>query len=206
LNLKRDILVSKFAFNFNLCRYISDPFVAFKGVDRFKQNVSNLGGMMEDIDLKITQWEETEDALVTSWRFSCVLDLPWRPKLAAAGGTTHVFDAATGRVVKHIERWDVSPKAVVQSLLLPSSKIPESKVEVFMFALSDGDALGMWLAASSPVLKFTAPWVAVSLFSKVAGISAEGTALGGVDNLAFFLLIFAGVGEVTRFFKGMIGS
>ena len=60
----------------------SDPFVAFKGVDRFKQNVGNLGGMMENIDLKITQWEETEEGLVTSWRFSCILDLPWRPKLA----------------------------------------------------------------------------------------------------------------------------
>ena len=183
----------------------ADPFVSFNGVDRFKQNVSNLGGMMEDIDLKITQWEENDDSLVTSWRFSCILDLPWRPKLAAAGGTTHVFDA-DNRVVKHIERWDVQPKKVVQQLLLPSSKMPENRVEVFMFALSDGDALGMWLALSPPILRLTAPWVAVSLVSKVCGLSAEGTPLGAVDSLAFYLLLLAAAGEVTRFFKGIIGS
>jgi|AntAceMinimDraft_11_1070367.scaffolds.fasta_scaffold42612_1 hypothetical protein len=76
-----------------------------------------------------------------------------------------------------------------------------------MFALSAGDSLGMWLAASPAVLRLTAPWVAVSLASRAAlGVSAEGTALGGVDTLAFYLLIIAAVGEVTRFFKGIIGS
>ena len=42
-----------------------------------------------------------------------VHQLPWRPRLAAAGGTTHVFDADSGKVVKHIERWDVEPGKVV---------------------------------------------------------------------------------------------
>lgn len=40
----------------------------------------------------ITGWSEGENELVTKWRFSAILDLPWRPRLAAAGGTTHVFD------------------------------------------------------------------------------------------------------------------
>ena len=95
----------------------ADPFVSFDGVRRFQANVANLGGLMEDIDLKITKWEETDEALETSWRFSCVLALPWRPKLAAAGGTTHVFDRASGRVIKHVERWDVEPGKVVKELL-----------------------------------------------------------------------------------------
>ena len=64
----------------------------------------------------------------------------------------------------------------------------------------------MWLAASPAMLRLTAPWVAVSLASKVCGLSAEGTALGAVDTLAFYLLILASVGEVTRFIKGIIGS
>tara|TARA_B100001142_G_scaffold260829_1_gene263313 strand:+ start:621 stop:1988 length:1368 start_codon:yes stop_codon:yes gene_type:complete len=184
----------------------SDPFVAFKGVDRFKQNVGNLGGMMRDVDLKITGWEESESDLVTSWRFSCVLDLPWKPKLAAAGGTTHVFDPDTGKVVKHIERWDVEPKKVVKQLLSPSSKIPENRAQVFMFSLSDGDYLGMWLAVTPAVIKFTAPWVGVSLLAKVAGLSAEGTFVGGMDSVAWWLLVAAVVGEGARFFKGIIGS
>ena len=184
----------------------ADPFVSFKGVDRFKQNVGNLGGMMRDIDLKITGWEENEDTLVTSWRFSCVLDLPWRPKLAAAGGTTHAFDRGTGKVVKHIERWDVDPGKVVKQLLVPASKLPENRWEVFMFSLADGDAFGCWLAASPGVVKLTAPWVAVSVAAKAAGISAEGTPLGTVDALAFWLLVLALVAEPVRFFKGIIGS
>jgi hypothetical protein len=45
----------------------------------------------EDIKLDITDWREEEEALQTRWRFSAILSLPWRPRLAAAGGTTHVF-------------------------------------------------------------------------------------------------------------------
>lgn len=34
----------------------------------------------------ITKWEEIDDLnLKVSWRFRCILDLPWRPILAAAG-------------------------------------------------------------------------------------------------------------------------
>lgn len=46
----------------------------------------------EDIKLDVTGWEEKEAELQTQWRFSALLSLPWRPRLAASGGTTHVFD------------------------------------------------------------------------------------------------------------------
>lgn len=45
----------------------------------------------EDIKLDMLDWRETDEALETKWRFSAVLTLPWRPRLAASGGTTHVF-------------------------------------------------------------------------------------------------------------------
>ena len=74
----------------------ADPFVSFKGRGRFKQNVSNLGSFMEDVSLKVLDWQESEGKVTTKWRFSCVLGLPWRPILAASGGTDHYFDASTG--------------------------------------------------------------------------------------------------------------
>ena len=37
----------------------ADPFVSFKGRDRFKANVSNLGSFMEEVNLKVLTWEET---------------------------------------------------------------------------------------------------------------------------------------------------
>ena len=59
---------------------------------------------------------------------SCIIDLPWKPKLAAAGGTTHVFDKETGKVVKHIERWDIEVDKVLKQLLVPANKLPTNRL------------------------------------------------------------------------------
>lgn len=45
----------------------------------------------QDIKLDIYDWREAEGQLETKWRVSGIVQLPWRPLLAAAGGTTHVF-------------------------------------------------------------------------------------------------------------------
>ena len=95
----------------------ADPFVAFKGTARFKANVSNLGGLLRDTRLEILEWDDSRsESLTTRWRFAATLALPWTPRLAAAGGTTHVFDQRTGRVVRHEERWDIEPMVVVKQL------------------------------------------------------------------------------------------
>jgi hypothetical protein len=99
----------------------ADPFVSFRGKGRFKENVGNLGGLMIDPKLDVFEFVENEDKreIRTRWRFSCVLGLPWKPLLAAAGGTTHVFDAQL-YCVKHIESWDVDPGKVVAQLFRPA--------------------------------------------------------------------------------------
>lgn len=40
---------------------------------------------MQDVTLDVTSWEEEEASIKTKWRFRCVLGLPWKPTLAAAG-------------------------------------------------------------------------------------------------------------------------
>lgn len=100
----------------------ADPFVSFRGRRRFKQNVSNLGSFMEDVNLKILDWQEGEDQVSTKWRFSCVLGLPWRPILAASGGTDHFFNKESGKIYKHVERWDISPADGVRQLFKPNPK------------------------------------------------------------------------------------
>lgn len=67
----------------------ADPFAGFNGVGRFKKNVGNLGGLMEDVKLDVYEFKELEDSVQTKWRFSCILSLPWKPRLAAGGSTTH---------------------------------------------------------------------------------------------------------------------
>ncbi|CAI7893169.1 unnamed protein product [Closterium sp. NIES-54] len=101
----------------------ADPFVSFNGRDRFKQNVSNLGSFMEEVSLKILDWQESEGTVTTKWRFSCVLGLPWRPILAASGSTDHFFNESTGKIYKHVERWDISPADGVKQLLKPNPKL-----------------------------------------------------------------------------------
>jgi hypothetical protein len=40
-----------------------------------------------DVDLQITQWDVQGNTLEAHWRFSAILDLPWKPRLAAAGAS-----------------------------------------------------------------------------------------------------------------------
>eukprot|EP00898_Chlorokybus_atmophyticus_P008331 jgi/Chlat1/849/Chrsp104S01195 len=107
----------------------ADPFVSFRGRERFQRNVSNLGRFMENIKLDVVDWQETQDQVVSRWRFRCTLGLPWRPTLAASGGTTHIFDQATNQIVRHVERWDISPVDGLRQLFKPgrTPKTSDSK-------------------------------------------------------------------------------
>ena len=59
---------------------------------RLLSSADQMAACREDINLEVSGWEERETELETKWRFSALLSLPWRPRLAASGGTTHVFD------------------------------------------------------------------------------------------------------------------
>ena len=75
----------------------------------------------------------------------------------------------TGRVIKHIEAWDVEPSAVVRSLLKPSSRAPTNSWVKFFKAVDGGDAAGAWTAASPALLRYYAlPVGGVSLITKAA--------------------------------------
>ena len=181
------------------CRF-ADPFASFRGTERFRRNVSNLGGMLQDVQLDISEWGETEDGnLKTKWRFSAILDLPWKPRLAAAGGTIHVLDPETNLVVDHIESWDVKPGAVVKTLLKPSAKIPTSNWDVLFNSIHDGDLTGIWFASSTNVVKLTGSVVTLSLVLKLVtgnGLDVWPLAAGGlVAGLVTEVLKISGVAQ-----------
>eukprot|EP00243_Klebsormidium_subtile_P004624 TRINITY_DN18773_c0_g1_i1.p1 TRINITY_DN18773_c0_g1~~TRINITY_DN18773_c0_g1_i1.p1 ORF type:complete len:262 (+),score=49.81 TRINITY_DN18773_c0_g1_i1:24-788(+) len=100
----------------------ADPFASFRGLYRFKRNVSNLGSFMEEVNLTITDWQESENKIAAKWRFRCVLGLPWRPILAASGGTEHYFNPTSKKIVKHVESWDISPADGLRQLIKPNPK------------------------------------------------------------------------------------
>ncbi|KAL4425556.1 hypothetical protein ABPG75_009572 [Micractinium tetrahymenae] len=180
----------------------ADPFAGFNGVERFQRNVSNLGGLMQDIRLDILSFEEGEQELRTRWRFSATLDLPWRPILAAAGGTTHVFDPDSGLVVKHIESWDVEPARVVKQLLKPSAKIPATQWEVLMSSVHDGDILGIWFALSSKVAS-----VALPLSAALAMLHLlRGEGLGGWEAACYLGAVGGLATELWKVVRAFIGG
>eukprot|EP00904_Undaria_pinnatifida_P001460 jgi/Undpi1/11314/HiC_scaffold_30.g13612.m1 len=100
----------------------ADPFVAFDGRQRFKNNLDNLGSLMQDVNLDVTSWEETNTSLKTKWRFRCVLGLPWKPTLAAAGGTEFFFNEDSGRIERHVESWEIEPIDALKQLIRPGRK------------------------------------------------------------------------------------
>ena len=126
----------------------ADPFVSFTGLDRFKKNLDNLGGYLEDVTLKLRDFQveniEKEKAMVlllpndllkkgyregdiamvkASWNFKCIVTLlPWKPLLACKGSTKHFFDKSTGRIVKHDEGWEIETIDALKQLLKPSKK------------------------------------------------------------------------------------
>jgi len=169
-----------------MCAYSSecvfaDPFVSFTGLDRFKQNVGNLGTSLKDVECKVLRMvDRGEDGVTFYWKFSAVVDaLPWRPKLAASGNTTHVLEG--NKVVKHIEAWDVDPWGVLKKLLVPASKLPENKWELGMLALSQRDGFGALQAISEPGVKLFA---ALFVLEKLPGVN-----FGGFETFTSLMLV-----------------
>ena len=57
----------------------------------WRPSISAVAACRQDIKLDLYDWQEADGQLETKWRVSGIVQLPWRPLLAAAGGTTHVF-------------------------------------------------------------------------------------------------------------------
>jgi len=106
----------------------ADPFVSFKGRQRFVDNLSNLaGGFITDSSTRMLESSAqpydaaagTPPSFRTKLLVKLQLGLPWRPVLAWPWGVEHVFDPDSMLIVRHIESWDVSAAEGVRQLLRP---------------------------------------------------------------------------------------
>ena len=75
-------------------------------------------------------------------------------------------------MVKHLEEWDVEPGRVLKRLLRPASRMPTNRWEQLMLSVHEGDAKGVWLGLSWPMLLSSAPVVGISLMCKL--LTGEG--------------------------------
>ncbi|XP_074279813.1 uncharacterized protein LOC141605084 [Silene latifolia] len=98
----------------------ADPAGSFKGLRRFKRNCTNFGSLIIKSNMKLMKWEDLEDKGIGHWRFSCVLSFPWRPILSATGYTEYYFDVESGKVIRHVENWNVPKMTLLKQILKPS--------------------------------------------------------------------------------------
>lgn len=88
----------------------------------------------------------------TSHENECLVSLVY---CATAGSTTYIRDTNTGRIVEHIEAWDVEPEKVLKRLVKPSKPNAAedgTAFEKFMDASYRGDFAQGWSVAASPLL------------------------------------------------------
>ena len=104
----------------------ADPFVSFKGRDRFVENLENLaGGFITESSTRMLSSDTVAGdpasgvppSYTTKLMVKLRLGLPWSPVLAWPWGVKHEFDPETGLIVRHIESWDVSAAEGVKQLL-----------------------------------------------------------------------------------------
>lgn len=101
----------------------ADPFVSFRGRDRFVENLANLGSFIIQYDVKILnandekkRKEEDDDdddrtttSVSTRFMVKLKLNLPWKPILAWPWGVTYEIDPDSNLVIRHEESWEIEP-------------------------------------------------------------------------------------------------
>jgi len=102
----------------------SDPFVAFKGRDRFLDNLARLGSFITNYSANMLDYEAGGTTVKTRVMVKLELNLPWKPILAWPWGVTYEIDRETLLVTEHRESWDVEPlEGVKQIFRKPTTQI-----------------------------------------------------------------------------------
>ena len=102
----------------------ADPFVSFKGRDRFIENLENLGSFITEYSAKPLSYTQQENAVETKFMVKLQLNLPWKPVLAWPWGVRCEIDPSTNLVLLHKESWDVEAiEGVKQIFRKPTTSV-----------------------------------------------------------------------------------
>lgn len=102
----------------------ADPFVSFKGRDRFIENLENLGSFITEYSAKPLSYTQQENAVETKFMVKLQLNLPWKPVLAWPWGVRCEIDPSTNLILLHKESWDVEAiEGVKQIFRKPTTSV-----------------------------------------------------------------------------------
>eukprot|EP00898_Chlorokybus_atmophyticus_P000628 jgi/Chlat1/1566/Chrsp123S01847 len=102
----------------------ADPTVSFRGLERWRRNISLLMPFFINPTITLLDVQVTSPLLLlASWRLTTHLKLPWRPYININGMTDYTLDQESLRVTAHVERWDVSPLQAIGLIFRPGSLV-----------------------------------------------------------------------------------
>jgi hypothetical protein len=81
----------------------SDPFVSFRGRDRFIKNLRNLGSFITKYSAKPIRYDVLNDEVTTKFMVKLELNLPWKPVLAWPWGVRCEIDPESFLITLHEE-------------------------------------------------------------------------------------------------------
>ena len=96
----------------------ADPFVSFRGRQRFVDNLANLGSFITKYSARPLGYEVSDDecTVQTKIMVKLELNLPWNPVLAWPWGVKYEIDPSSKLITAHIESWDIEPWAGVKQI------------------------------------------------------------------------------------------
>lgn len=104
----------------------ADPFVSFKGRDRFIDNLENLSSFIAEYSARPLGYHEIpeENAVESKFMVKLQLNLPWKPVLAWPWGVRCEIDPLTNLILLHRESWDVDAlEGVKQIFRKPTTSV-----------------------------------------------------------------------------------
>ena len=106
----------------------TDPTISFTGLSTFERNIASLKPILDrfvgNSVVVLYNCSLTDSSVVTRWRMSGNVKLPWNPRIELTGSTRLTFDPTkNGRIVSYFETWDIPASNALFQLLQPSIPI-----------------------------------------------------------------------------------
>ncbi|XP_021742288.1 uncharacterized protein LOC110708468 isoform X1 [Chenopodium quinoa] len=104
-----------------------DPTIKFSGRELYSRNLQLLVPFFEQPSIVLKSIEKGVDAdrdfVLANWSLRTYLKLPWRPLIAIEGSTTYDLNDEY-KIVRHLERWNVSALEAVGQIFTPGFRRP----------------------------------------------------------------------------------
>lgn len=93
--------------------YFKDPMTEFRGRDRYQKMIGFIQTWFKEPKMDVHRLEQADRVISTRWTLHWTTPLPWQPRISIPGSTEMKLDQS-GKIVSHIDRWDISKWEVLK--------------------------------------------------------------------------------------------